>query len=130
MGQTQPPLGEARSHAEDGRGGKDPPPVETLEELTAAERHADAERRAGHLHDAEGAAALGARIHALDDGGVRRTRGRAEDAGQDGEADEGPRSRGEGHQEEDPTGDKRRPDEVRERRPRSERPRPRKRQQK
>ena len=126
---VEPALAEARGHPEQSGDGEDPAIVEVLEQLAGGEGQPDAEDGADHAHEPQGAAAHVPRVHALDDGRLRRPRGGAEEVARDHEADERPRRAHERDQQEHAARHHARPHEIRKGRPTAERARPQEREQ-
>ena len=123
------PLAQARGHSQHRRAREDHAIVHALEELTRGEREPDAERGTRHPDEAQGAPTRGTRVEALDHGGLRGARGRAEDIRRHDEAHQRPRGGCQGRQEEQAARDEGRPHQVGQRRAAAERARPREREE-
>src|SRR5262249_55402712 len=108
----------------------DPPIPDALEELAGGEGEPDPEHGAGHPDHAERPAALRARIDALDDGGLRRRGGGAEEISGHHDTDERPRRADERDEQEHAARGEPRPHQVWQRRPAAERACPQEREQK
>ncbi len=129
LGHGEPPQTEARGHAQKGRCDEDPAVADSIEELARGQGKPDPQHCARHADQAESAGTLSARIDSLDDRGLCRRHGGAEEIPGDHEADERPRRAHERHQEKDTARHERRPDQIRQRRPPMGHPRPQQRQE-
>ena len=112
FGHREATQAQARGHAEERGGDEDPPVPDPIEKLTGGERQPDAQHRAGHPDQAEGAAALFPWVDPLDDRGVGGRDGGAEEVPRDHEADERPGRADEWDQQEHASGEESGPDEI------------------